>query len=288
VNTTDILFNNGQLNWDAISTISNIILVTALVFITGWYAREVRKQTILMERDRMKNKILEQIQDVLTPTIYSLEKEIDAINKNEIFWSKRGGVGEFGPMYGGEETIKRLFNASSAIFNDVIHNDIDLESKFISHDKFREKLNELYAEVEREVRTQKIKERLENLLNTFYQSKREEAYERNLPENAYKLTDNERKRIFWLIINNWNPERTPHALEPLIDFWEKYKDELLDFRNTHRVEEADKEIENRLTQLKELDGHLLDKIKEKREKYREEYHFTKYEIAPQSKGLEEW
>jgi hypothetical protein len=39
---------------------------------------------------------------------------------------------------------------------------------------------------------------------------------------------------------------------------------------------------------KVLDGHLLDKIKEKREKYREEYHFTKYEIAPQSKGLEEW
>jgi len=39
---------------------------------------------------------------------------------------------------------------------------------------------------------------------------------------------------------------------------------------------------------KVLDGHLLDKIKEKIEKYREEYHFTKYEIAPQSKGLEEW
>ena len=288
MNTTDILFNTGQLNWDAISTISNIILVTALVFITGWYAQQVRRQTILMERDRRRNKILEQIQDVLTPTIYSLEKEIEAIKKNEIFWSKREGVGEFGPGYGGEETIKRLFNASSTIFKDVIHKDTDLESKFISHDKLREKLNELYAEVEREVRTQKIKERLENLLNTFYQSKREEAYERNLPENAYKLTDNERKRIFWWIINDWNPERTPHTLEPLIDFWEKHKDELLDFRNTRRVRELDKEIENRLTQLKELDSDLLERIKEKREKCREEYHFTKYEIDPKSKELEEW
>jgi len=132
-----------------------------------------------MEKDRMRNKILEEIQDVLTPTINSLEKEIEAIEKNEIFWSKRGGVGEFGPGYGGEGTIKRLFNASSAIFKDVIHKDTDLESKFISHDKLREKLNELYAEVEREVRTPERKERLKSLLNTFYQSKREEAYERN-------------------------------------------------------------------------------------------------------------
>ena len=288
MNATDIFFNNGQLNWDAISTISNSILVAALVYITWRYARQVKEQTILMKKDMMRNKILEEIQDVLTPTINHLEKEIEAIEKNEIFWSKRGGVGEFGPGYGGEETIKRLFNASSAIFKDVIHNDTDLESKFISHDKLREKLNELYAEVEREVRTQKNEERLENLLNTFYQSKREEAYERNLPENAYKLTDNERKRIFWLIINNWNPERTPHTLEPHIDFWEKYKDELLEFRNTPRVEELDKEIGNRLNQLKELDSDLLEKIKEKRKKIQEEYHFTKYEIDPQSKKLEEW
>ncbi len=121
MNSTDILFNNGQLNWDAISTISNIILVTALVLVTLWYAWQVRKQTKSMEKGMRKNRILEEIQDVLTPTIYSLEKE----------------------------------------------------------------------------------------------------------------------------------------------------------------------IENRLTQLKELDGHLLDKIKEKREKYREEYHFTKYEIDQQLKELEE-
>nr|QNO57643.1 hypothetical protein LLBILDAL_00002 [Methanosarcinales archaeon ANME-1 ERB7] len=47
MNTTDILFNTGQWNWDSISTISNIILVLARVIITRWYARQVRKQTIL-------------------------------------------------------------------------------------------------------------------------------------------------------------------------------------------------------------------------------------------------
>jgi hypothetical protein len=69
MNSTDILFNNGQLNWDAISTISNIVLVLALVIITGWYARQVRKQTILMEKNMMRKMILEEIHDVLNPRI---------------------------------------------------------------------------------------------------------------------------------------------------------------------------------------------------------------------------
>jgi hypothetical protein len=75
--------------------LSNIILVTALVLITGWYAWQVRRQTILMERDRRRNKILEEIKDVLTHTIYGLEKEIEAIEKNEIFWYKSGEEGRW-------------------------------------------------------------------------------------------------------------------------------------------------------------------------------------------------
>ncbi|MCK4398366.1 MAG: hypothetical protein KAV25_05175, partial [Methanophagales archaeon] len=276
----DIFFNNGQLNWDAISTITNIILVAALIFITWLYARQVRKQTILMEKDRMKNKILEEIQDVLTPTIYSLEKEIEAIEKSKIFWYKSGEEGIF-------EGLFKIYGNSGA-FKDVFEKFSDLEEMFLSHDNLYGKLNGLYTETEREIRTPELKERLENLLNTFYQSKREEAYERKLTENAYKLRDNEREGIFWWIINDWTPKRAIHTLEPRIDFWEEYRDKLLEFRNTSRVKELGKEIENRLTQLKELDGDLLDKIKEKREEYREEYQFTKYEIDPKLKELEEW
>ena len=272
MNTIDILFNNGQLNWDAISTISNIILVAALVFITWRYARQVRKQTILMEKDRIRNRILEQIQDVLTPTIDSLEKEIEAIKKNEIFWYKSREEGIF-------EGLFKIYGNSGA-FKDVFGKFPDLEEMFLSHDNLYGKLNGLYTEIEREIRTPELKERLKNLVNTFNQ----------LREEAYKLRwVSDIERIFGnYIINKWNPKRSPNTIEPLIDFWEEYKDELLDFRNTSRVKELDKEIENRLNQLKELDSDLLEKIKEKREKYREEYHFTKYEIDPKLKELEEW
>ena len=51
-NTTDIFFNNGQLDWNALSTLTNTILVLALVIITWWYAREVKKQTEFMKIDR--------------------------------------------------------------------------------------------------------------------------------------------------------------------------------------------------------------------------------------------
>ena len=272
MNTTDILFNTGQWNWDAISTISNIILVTALVFITWRYARQVRKQTILMERDRRRNNILEEIQDVLTPTIYSLEKEIEAIKKNEIFWYKsreEGVFDELSKIYGNSGAFKDLFGKFS-----------DLEKMFLSHDNLYGKLNGLYTEIGREIRTPELKERLKNLVNTFNQS-REETYKLRWVPALERICGN-------YIINKWNTKRSLNTIKPRIDFWEKYRDKLLEFRNTPRVKELDKEIENRLTQLKELDGHLLDKIKEKREKYREEYHFTKYEIDPQLKELEEW
>jgi hypothetical protein len=53
MNITDVFFNNGQLNWGAISTISNIILVGALVIVTLWYANQVKKQTKFMKIDRL-------------------------------------------------------------------------------------------------------------------------------------------------------------------------------------------------------------------------------------------
>lgn len=273
----------GLLSWDALSTISNSILVLALVVITYWYAKKVGEQTDLMVKDREKNKILEEVQNVLTPTICHLEeKEIEAIQNNEIFWSKRGGVGEFGPMYSrygrGEtiETIKRLFNESSAVFKDVIHNDADLESKFVSHDNFREKLNELYAEIESEVKTPRLKERLKALIKEFNESRKENKLEMDFDEIV--------RIIGGCIING----RSITSNQQLIDFWEEYRNELLKFRDTPQIKELDKEIEGTLSQLKDLDEVLLEKIEVIREEYRVKYKFTKYDIGPKLREVEEW
>lgn len=275
MNLSDIFLNNGQLNWDAIGAISNIVLVTALVLITYWYAKKVSEQTDLMVKDRERNKILEEVQYVLTPTIHHLEKEIEYIQNNNILWSKRRGVGEFGPMYDGNEPIHRLFNTSSAVLKDVIYKYPELKSKFSSHDNFRDKLSELYAKIEKEVRTPEFEEQLRELLKRFNESK----------EGA-KLdnSDSVERKIGYFIISKFNPERSTDSSEFLHDFWNEYRNDLLKFRDTTRIKEYDKEIEGTLSQLKELDEALLEKLETIREKYRVKYNLTKYEINPN----EEW
>lgn len=279
MNLSDIFLNNGQLNWDAIGAIINIVLVTALVLITYWYAKKVSEQTKLMVRNGERNKILEGVQDVLTPMINHLEGEIKYIQNNNILWSKRGGVGEFGPMYGGNEPIKRLFNASSAVLKDVIHKYPELKSKFSSHDNFREKLSELYAEIEREVRTPEFEEQLRVLLRTF-----------NEPREGAKLDnlDSVERSIGYFIISKFTPERSTDSPVTLHDFWEEYREELLKFRGTTQIKELDKEIEGVLSQFKKLDKGLLEKIEEIREEYCIKYKFTKYEIDPKLREIEEW
>jgi len=49
----------------------------------------------------------------------------------------------------------------------------------------------------------------------------------------------------------------------------------------------DKEIEDTLCQLRKLDEVLLEEIEEIREEYRVKYNFTKYEIDPKLREVEE-
>ena len=188
MNITDIFFNNGQLNWDAISTICNIGLVAALVWITAWYAREVKRQTAIMVRDRERNKILEQVQDVLTPTIHFLKAEIEAIQDNKIFWYRdRSGEGHF------DRRLSKFFYDNkkewSATLRDFIGKNPSLENTFHSHNALYDKLNEFYANIEGEVKTPELTERLKVLVNNFNEAR----------EGAYRLSGeffDEPERIF--------------------------------------------------------------------------------------------
>ena len=53
MDVTDIFFNDGQLNWEVIGTVSNVILLGILVYITWQYAKQVKKQTEFMKIDRL-------------------------------------------------------------------------------------------------------------------------------------------------------------------------------------------------------------------------------------------
>src|SRR5665648_24351 len=142
MNITDIFLNTGQFNWDAINTISNIILVLALVSITAWYAIEVKKQTNLMVIGQKRNKILEEVQVVLTPTVDCLITEIEAIQNKKISWHRyTSGVCGFdwgltrfisSAQYG---SVRSAFaEKGSGTLRDVLTKFSELNRMFFSHD----------------------------------------------------------------------------------------------------------------------------------------------------------
>jgi hypothetical protein len=282
MNITDIFFNNGQLNWDAIGVISNFILVASLVCINWKYLKKLREQTKLMVKEWGRKIALEQVQDVLTPTIHFLKAEIEAIQDNKIFWYRdRSGEGRF------DRRLSKFFYDNkkewSATLRDFIGKNPSLENTFHSHNALYDELNEFYANIEGEVKTPELTERLKVLVNNFNEAR----------EGAYRLRAevfDESEPIFGnYIINLRCPiVRSPDTIQPRIDFWEEYRDELLKFRDTPQIKELDKKIEGVLSQLKKLDEELLEKIEAIREDYRLKYNFTKYEIDPKLREVEEW
>ena len=211
-----------------------------------------------------------------------MKVEIEAIQDSEICWYRdRSGEGRF------DKGLSKLRYDNkkewSATVRDVFKKILGLETKFHSHNVLYDKLNEFYAKIECEVKTPKLTERLKVLVSNFNES-REEAY--RLRAEAF----DEPERIFGeYIINLRCPiERSPDTIQPRIDFWEENRDKLLKFRDTPQIKELDKEIEGVLSQLKKLDEALLGKIEAIREEYRLKYNFTKYEIDPKLREVEEW
>jgi len=279
MNIPDIFFNNGQWNWDAISTISSIILVAALVWINWRYLKKVSEQTELMIKDRKRKRILEEVQDFLTPTIHSLEDEIKAIQGNEIHWEIYTKDKAY--IMGLSKLLPDKIDYGSAIF-DITTNNSNLKTQLLSHDKLYNRLNELCDEIRSEIVGSEFKERLMVLIDGFNEKR----------DITKQLTEDRRDRsedvyAGW-IISKGIFDRSPKQNTAYFDFWDRYKDELLRFINTPRIQNHKRKIEDVLDQLKELNEKLLKEIKGIIGKYREEYDLAKDDIDPTLKELLNW
>ena len=283
MNSTEIFYNNGQLNWDAINAISNIVLVAALVLLTGWYAHEMRKQTRLMIKDRERTKVLEEVRDGLTPTIEHIKSEIDAIQNKKISWHRytSGGCGfdsGLGRLYYSTQygSVRSLFNeTSSGALKDILSKFPDLNNIFSSHGVLIDELNQFYEEIEKEIKTPELEERLDEMTKEFNKGK----------SATYRLKGESIENSFrfyggYLINLECTIERSPNSIEPSIDFWEENQDELLKFRDKTNIIEIHEQIRKKLIYLKELDEKISKKLVKIREGYRKEYNFTNDEIKP--------
>jgi hypothetical protein len=261
------------MNWDAIRA-------AALIVIAAFSAIAIGIQTVLKVQDRDRDKILEEVQEVLTPTIHLLKEEIEAIAHNKIKWIRYPTEMCCFEGYPSKLLCTDIKTCSGAE-RDVFSKFSDLNSRFSSHDTLYDKLYAAYVMIEREVKTTELKERLKVLVKAFNESR----------EGVYRLTGVpfEKPDIIFgnFIINcEYQTEQKINYSLPSTDFWEEHRDGLLEFRDTPPIKELDKEIEGFLRQLKELDEALLEKLEKIREEYRVKYNFTKYEIDPELKKLE--
>ncbi|NAS88982.1 hypothetical protein C4E24_04505 [ANME-1 cluster archaeon AG-394-G21] len=276
---TKISYINGYLNWDAISTISNIILVAALLFITWLYARQVRKQTKFMELDRMRNRILEVVQYVLNPLIASLYSELETIKEGESFcYSTQTGFGqEFSKFFNYEKDYSYAFR-DILTFRDVsfFHK---LRGELLSNDELSNKLNELYLkiveEITNEFRIDKFKERLKCMLNEFNQSNPDKI------ETDVRALNRFEELCRDYIICKCNSHDVYKAETELIaNFMKKNKGELLKYRDLSRIDKLCKEIEEALKKFEESDRKLHERFHKRINKYRDEYRLNRKEISP--------
>lgn len=273
-----ITYVNGELNWDSISIISNIVLVFALVIVTLWYAKEVKSQTGLMVKDQKRHKVLEEVQLVLTPSINSINSEIKAIQHKQIFWHRHtsgeccfdGGLTPF--FYKRNSPIISVFNREiSGALTDIFEKFSDLKRLFTSHDSIIDELNQLYVVIENEIKTSELIERIEEL---------KEKFNENIDNSSLKAQYNPHLFVEYIINLEYTVNRTPNSIEPNINFWDENKDELLKLRDNLHILEIGVQISNKLTQLRNLDETILKSVEKIREDYRKEYNFTDNEVEP--------
>lgn len=281
MNISDIIFIVGQWNWNTI----NGILVFVLVLITGFYAWQVRKQTKSADKDRKRNKILEEVEKVLNPFINKMVEEIDTIDKCKSFsYSKQTG---FGQKFNEFFDLKAKY---SYAFRDIIDNTSSLKRLLIkyklrSNDKLSNKLNGLYTKIDKELTTEfesepKFDERLKDMVHKFNQSHHKQQFEtRERDLHDLKALCKE------YIISKWDLNNVI-LTGTKREFLKENKDKLLKYIDLPMIKELRKEIENTLNPFKKSDEDLLELFNhEIKKKLQKEYSITDDDMG---RGLYGW
>lgn len=145
-----------MVEWTAINTISNIILVSALVIVTLYYAKQVNKQTIFLKMDRL-SKEMELLVSPLNArigdkTIFKKSSGYNIDNptpRNQVyikFWDEVKRNKYLAPNYLRSAINNYLDNTSNSI-----HNEEEDESYIIAKEKLFKEIKQRYEDIEKKI-----------------------------------------------------------------------------------------------------------------------------------------
>lgn len=271
--------SNGQLNWNAINTMVDGVLLLTLVGITWWYASQVKKQTSLMNKANKRIIVLDYIQKFLTPSSKKSEDEIWRIKYNNFKFvenfvenigiSKITSINKFSDNDIGQGFAK----------NDVFREYRNLENLCSDHDELLDELIEIYEKIKETLENTIRRDCLKDLVKQFNINQKEEK----IDELIVDALDNPIKYFIYYLISYEHHKK--HGSDGIKDikFLKEFEVEIVnciktDLKELHEPEEI------KLIQLRNKDSEILDNIKQIINDYRQEYSISENEIAPSSKN----
>jgi len=256
-----IYLNNGELNWDAISTISNFILVSLLVVVALYEAHERTKS---MKKAQERIIVLDMIKNFLYPCLEQMKNTIQNINNNEFYWNQSTGKSKISFI---SKIPDSQFGRSLAKA-DVFKEHRELEALCSEYDKLLDEIIQVYDEIARTIENTKKTECLKDFVRRF----QEKGYELNKEEITDVINFNLQVFVNYKYYQKYELDKNSGT--KLLNFNEN----ILKCIKTKECKELDKVGDVKIDLFTDKINEIIKECEEKMDYYRKVYHISEDEM----------
>ena len=252
-----IYLNNGEFNWDAIGTISNIILVLSLVCVTFLYTHEVKEQTNLIKKANKRIIVLDCVENFLNPCLNEMKDYIQNINNNDFYWNQSNGKSQISHIW----KITGLEYGKGFAKVDVFKKHPDLKALCSEYDELHDEIIQVYNKIKRAIETTANEECLEDFVQKFL-----------VTGNVFeaKASTDPVKYFLETLVNYEYYRQHGEKTEIKIKFL-NFDDNIIGCVKTPEYNELDEVRAEKIDQIKEKINEIIEKIEEITYSYRQEY-----------------
>ena len=261
---TDFIYlNNGELNWDAISTISNIILVSLLVVVALYEANERTKS---MKKAQERIIVLDMIKNFLFPCLNEMKNTIQNINNNEFYWNQSNGKSKISYI----QKIRNSTYGRSYAKTDVFKKHRGLEALCSEYDKLLDEIIRVHDEIKRAIEETADKDCLKDLVQKYIQTKKINLEEATTDPVHYFMQE---------LVNYSNIQENDNIYSNTtkIEFV-KFDKKIIDCINTKEYIKLDEVRNIKINLFTDKINEIIEKCEDRIDYYRQANHISEDEM----------
>jgi len=260
-----IYLNNGELNWDAISTISNFILVSLLVVVAIYEANERTKS---MKKAQERIIVLDMIKNFLYPCLNEMKSNIQKINNNEFYWNQTNVKSQISFI----QKIRDSTYGKNYAKTDVFKKHHEFETLCSEYDKLHDEIIEVHDKIKITIEDTADNDCLKKILDKFIQETG-----KNLEEARSDLVHYFIQGLVNLKIFQENENDNLYGNKTEIEFI-KFDRKIIDCINTNEYKELDKDRHIKIDLFADNINEIIEKCEEMIDYYRRAYHISEDEM----------